>query len=115
MCVMTSYNEINGVHSANNADLCTEIARREWHFQGVIMTDWATTLDFGGADAAGCVAAGNDLIMPGATSDLENIEQAYAEGRLSEADIRSCAERVLNIVLRTNGYADATSYYARFA
>lgn len=115
MCIMTSYNEINGVHSANNADLCTEIARREWHFQGVIMTDWATTLDFGGADAAGCVAAGNDLIMPGATSDRENIEQAYAEGRLSEADIRSCAERVLNIVLRTNGYADATSYYARFA
>ena len=115
MCIMTSYNEINGVHSANNADLCTEIARREWHFQGVIMTDWATTLDFVGADAAGCVAAGNDLIMPGATSDLENIEQAYAEGRLSEADIRSCAERVLNIVLRTNGYADATSYYARFA
>lgn len=115
MCIMTSYNEINGVHSANNADLCTEIARREWHFQGVIMTDWATTLDFGGADAAGCVVAGNDLIMPGATSDLENIEQAYAEGRLSEADIRSCAERVLNIVLRTNGYADATSYYARFA
>ena len=115
MCIMTSYNEINGVHSANNADLCTEIARREWHFQGVIMTDWATTLDFGGADAAGCVAAGNDLIMPGATSDLENIEQAYAEGRLSEADIRSCAERVLNIVLRTNGYADTTSYYARFA
>lgn len=115
MCIMTSYNEINGVHSANNADLCTEIARREWHFQGVIMTDWATTLDFGGADAAGCVAAGNDLIMPGATSDLENIEQAYAKGRISEADIRSCAERVLNIVLRTNGYADATSYYARFA
>ena len=115
MCIMTSYNEINGVHSANNADLCTEIARREWHFQGVIMTDWATTLDFGGADAAGCVAAGNDLIMPGTTSDLEDIEQAYAEGRLSEADIRSCAERVLNIVLRTNGYADATSYYARFA
>ena len=115
MCIMTSYNEINGVHSANNADLCTEIARREWHFQGVIMTDWATTLDFGGADAAGCVVAGNDLIMPGTTSDLEDIEQAYAEGRLSEADIRSCAERVLNIVLRTNGYADATSYYARFA
>ena len=61
------------------------------------------------------MAAGNDLIMPGATSDRENIEQAYAEGQLSEADIRSCAERVLNIVLRTNGYEDATSYYTRFA
>lgn len=115
MCIMTSYNEINGVHSANNADICTEAARREWHFQGVIMTDWATTLAYGGADAAGCITAGNDLIMPGTPSDRDRLEQAYAGGRLSEADIRSCAERVLNIVLRTNGYEDATSYYARFA
>ena len=115
MCIMTSYNEINGVHSANNVDLCTEVARREWHFQGVIMTDWATTLAYGGADAAGCITAGNDLIMPGTPSDRDRLEQAYAGGRLSEADIRSCAERVLNIVLRTNGYEDATSYYARFA
>lgn len=115
MCIMTSYNEINGVHSANNADICTEAARREWHFQGVIMTDWATTLAYGGADAAGCITAGNDLIMPGTPSDRERLEQAYAEGQLSEADIRSCAERVLNIVLRTNGYEDAMSYYARFA
>ena len=114
MCIMTSYNEINGVHSANNADICTEATRREWHFQGVIMTDWATTL-IGGADAAGCITAGNDLIMPGTPSDRERLEQAYAGGQLSEADIRSCAERVLNIVLRTNGYEDATSYYARFA
>ena len=115
MCIMTSYNEINGVHSANNADICTEAARREWHFQGVIMTDWATTLAYGGADAAGCITAGNDLIMPGTPSDRERLEQAYAGGQLSEADIRSCAERVLNIVLRTNGYEDAMSYYARFA
>lgn len=115
MCIMTSYNEINGGHSANNADICTEAARREWHFQGVIMTDWATTLAYGGADAAGCITAGNDLIMPGTPSDRERLEQAYAEGQLSEADIRSCAERVLNIVLRTNGYEDATSYYTRFA
>ena len=115
MCIMTSYNKVNGVHSANSADLCTELARREWNFQGIVMTDWATTLAFGGSDAATCVAAGNDLIMPGAPSDQENIEQAYADGSLSEIDIRTCAERVLNIVLRTNGYEDAVSYYARFA
>ena len=114
MCIMTSYNEINGVHSANNRDLCTELARREWHFQGVVMTDWATTLAGGGSDAATCITAGNDLIMPGAASDQTSIEQAYAEGRLSEQDIRAAAERILNIVLRTNGYEDAMSYYARF-
>ena len=55
-------------------------------------------------------------VMAGAgENSFRRLAKAYAEGRLSEADIRSCAERVLNIVLRTNGYADATSYYARFA
>ena len=114
MCIMTSYNEINGVHSANNRDLCTELARREWHFQGVVMTDWATTLAGGGSDAATCITVGNDLVMPGAASDQACIEQAYADGRLSEQAIRAAAERILNLVLRTNGYEDAASYYARF-
>ena len=41
--IMTSYNLINGVHAANNYDLCTESARNEWGFKGAIMTDWTTT------------------------------------------------------------------------
>ena len=43
MALMTSYNMINGIHSANSRDLCTEIARNEWGFSGTIMTDWTTT------------------------------------------------------------------------
>ena len=39
-CIMTSYNDINGVPAANNYDLCTAIAREEWGFDGFIMTDW---------------------------------------------------------------------------
>src|SRR5699024_2744871 len=41
--IMTSYNLINGVHSANSRDLCTVVAREEWGFEGVIMSDWNTT------------------------------------------------------------------------
>ena len=40
---MTSYNKVNGVHTANSYDLCTTAARREWGFAGIIMTDWTTT------------------------------------------------------------------------
>lgn len=114
MCMMTSYNKINGVHSANNKDLCTEVARREWNFKGLIMTDWTTTLEYGGSIPYLCTAAGNDLIMPGFQSDLDNIRQAFQEGRLHGQEIRKAAEHVINMVLRSNGYEDSKSYYKRF-
>ena len=69
MAIMTSYNRINGVHSANNTDICTIAAREEWGFQGFIMTDWTTTSPQGGSLAWKCVQAGNDLIMPGEEPD----------------------------------------------
>lgn len=41
---MSAYNLINGVHAANNRDLCMTVAREEWGFEGVIMSDWNTTV-----------------------------------------------------------------------
>ncbi len=79
LTIMTSYNRINGVHSANNRDLCTTVAREEWGFRGYIMTDWSTT-NGGGSSAAKCIAAGNDLVMPGTDGDIREIVDA-AEGR----------------------------------
>ena len=95
MTIMTSYNRINGVHSANNYDLCTKIAREEWGFGGYIMTDWSTT-NGGGSNAAKCIAAGNDLVMPGKDSDIQEITDAVEgkqlphlnEARLDESVIR---------------------------
>ena len=48
---MTSYNKINGVHTANSHDLLTRTAREQWGFDGVIMTDWTTTNMDGGASS----------------------------------------------------------------
>ena len=94
IAIMTSYNMINGVHSANNRDLCIVLAREEWGFDGFIMTDWNTTLPEGGSIPWKCVAAGNDMIMPGSPRDDENIREAYEKGSLSEKDIRACAGRI---------------------
>ena len=44
VAIMSSYNLINGVHAANSRDLCTVLAREEWGFDGVIMSDWNTTV-----------------------------------------------------------------------
>jgi len=39
MVIMTSYNLINGVHASESFDLCTNIIRGEWGFNGLIRTD----------------------------------------------------------------------------
>lgn len=98
--IMTSYNRLNGIHSANSYDLCTVLARREWGFAGVIMSDWGTTVPVGESIPWLCVEAGNDIIMPGTPYDGENILQAYREGKLSEEKIRGCAGRVLELAER---------------
>ena len=98
--IMSSYNLINGVHAANSRDLCTVVAREEWGFNGVIMSDWNTTVPEDGSIPWKCVAAGNDVIMPGSPKDDHDIRNAYEKGLLSEEDIRKCAGRVIALVHR---------------
>lgn len=98
--MMTSYNLINGIHAANNYDLCTKAARCEYGFQGVIMTDWTTTQLSEDCTAAGCIRAGNDLVMPGEPEDQENIRQALSDGTVSEKELRDCVTRIVRTALK---------------
>ena len=68
-CVMNSYNLINGVHCSQNSFLLTDILRKEWGFEGIVMSDWGSTYD--GVAAAN---AGLDLEMPsGAFMNRKNL------------------------------------------
>jgi beta-glucosidase len=116
--VMTSYNLVNGVHTNNRHDLVSEVLRDEWGFDGFVMTDWFSThtfsgrdtLTFSGADklvwpkssAAGCVAAGNDVTMPGEDADVEDILTAIhnpsAQYPLTRAQLQATALHVLTVV-----------------
>ena len=98
VAIMSSYNLLNGVHVANSVDLCTAIARKEWGFDGVIMSDWNTTVPEDGSIPWKCVTAGNDIIMPGNAADAENIRKAFEDGKLSEEVVRMCAGRILNLI-----------------
>lgn len=110
MAVMTSYNLINGVHAANCEDICTKAARCEWGLQGLIMTDWTTTEHGDDCTASGCMRAGNDLVMPGAFCDRENLEKELAEGTLSPDDLKACISRLVNIIWQSNQFEDAVPY-----
>lgn len=98
LAVMSSYNRINGVYAANLGDICTKALREEWGFEGVVMSDWNTTVPEDGSVSWKCAAAGNDIIMPGNPEDDANIRKAYERGELSEEAIRACAGRVIALV-----------------
>lgn len=114
MAIMTSYNMVNGVHSANNEDLCTVAARDEWGFRGIIMTDWTTTEQGEDCTAAGCIRAGNDLIMPGNVSDYENLKEALASGKLTQQELKQCVARIVSVILQSNRYEIAARYGEQF-
>ena len=105
LSIMTSYNLVNGIHTANNYDLLTAICRNEWGFKGVVMTDWGTTgnamtdretFKYGCSNAADCVRTGNDLTMPGSDADVECI---LSKG-VTRAELQACCRRILECVLQ---------------
>ncbi|KAI0174970.1 glycoside hydrolase superfamily [Pestalotiopsis sp. NC0098] len=59
-CMVTAYNRVNGVYCDANKKLLTDIARKEWRWDGVIMSDWGGT-----TSTVQSINAGLDLEMPG--------------------------------------------------
>lgn len=99
--VMSSYNMVNQVYTANRHDLLTDILRCEWGFNGLVMTDWGSTNDHAGCPEL-AAPSGNDLIMPGEEYDRKCILEAIADGRLSQETVRRSACRVLRLMLNAN-------------
>ena len=117
MTLMTSYNKINGVPTADSYDLCTNLARGEWGFDGLIMTDW----NGGSSTPSLSMHAGNDLIMPGGFEKGRIIHNAMkkclpkheTDGKttvcggedpfvqtICRGDVQRCALGVLNVIQR---------------
>ena len=84
--VMTSYNLINGVHTSESTQLLEVILRREWGFDGLVMTDWVvdgmthSDMKHPRATAAATIKAGNELFMPGGETDRQDLVAALERG-----------------------------------
>ena len=112
-CVMTSYNLLNGIHTANNYELIQNVLRDEWDYEGAVMTDWFSSfedVEFLGYDETKikyppafsrlCVYAGCDMQMPGCAKNAEDIVTAVNHGRLTLADVQSAAINVVRLVIK---------------
>jgi beta-glucosidase len=94
--VMSAYNLINDIYAPENPDLLTTVLRKDWDFNGFVMTDW-----FGGKDPVAMMKAGNDLLMPGMANQSKLILEAVKNGDLSVEVLDRNVTRILNIILQS--------------
>ncbi|MEZ5372586.1 MAG: glycoside hydrolase family 3 C-terminal domain-containing protein [Microthrixaceae bacterium] len=94
--VMSAYNLLNGTYCSQDPWLLNEVLRRQWGFDGLVVTDWGAN-----DDRVAGVRAGQDLEMPGghATHDAAVLE-ALADGSLPHEDLDRCVHRVLELLER---------------
>jgi len=97
--VMSSYNRINGPFTQENRELLTTILREEWGFDGIVMTDWT-----GLRNTAAQIQAGNDLMEPGADSQIKDIMDKVKSGVLKESDLDICVKRILQYLTKTPAF-----------
>jgi beta-glucosidase len=97
--VMSSYNKINGTYTSEDPRLLTTILRSEWHFNGLVMSDW-----FGGRDAPAQMVAGNDLLMPGTELQRKALLEALEQGRLDESVLDRNIANLLELILKAPSF-----------
>ncbi len=108
--VMTSYNLLNGVHTAESYELCTEILRREFGFEGVCMTDWVVSTippqpgsRYINSRPAYVAAAGGDLFMPGSKDDHKAMAEGLAGGVVTVEQLQINGTRVYRLAKELTG------------
>jgi beta-glucosidase len=93
--VMDSYNLTNGQHLTQNGRMNNEILKKEWGFEGIVMSDWDATYD-----AVGAINGGLDLEMPsGKFLNRENLLPAVKSGKVSEDAINDAVRRIIRTEL----------------
>jgi beta-glucosidase len=93
--VMDSYNLTNGQHLTQNGRMNNEILKKEWGFEGILMSDWDATYD-----AIGAINGGLDLEMPsGKFLNREKLLPAIKSGQVSEDTINDAVRRIIRTEL----------------
>ena len=96
--IMSSYNLVNGTYANENAHLLQDILRRDWGFDGAVVTDWG-----GSNDHALGVKNGSTLEMPAPGGDaVRELLKAVETGKISESDVDARLDELLTLVLDTH-------------
>ncbi|MBW3095483.1 glycoside hydrolase family 3 C-terminal domain-containing protein [Bifidobacterium sp. 64T4] len=102
--IMCSYNRINGVHSAQNHWLLTDVLRDEWGFEGIVMSDWGAD-----HDRVASLNAGLNLEMPPSYTD-EQVVYAARDGRLQPEQLDRMAQGMIDLIDKTRAAMSIDGY-----
>ncbi|MBR1532646.1 MAG: glycoside hydrolase family 3 C-terminal domain-containing protein [Eubacterium sp.] len=107
--VMNSYNRINGVYSSQNRWLQEDVLRKEWGFEGLIVTDWGANVN-----RVGGLKCGTDLEMPtSGTLNKKKIIKAVKSGELDEIVLDKAVDNVIELIKKSKSALNTKHTYDR--
>ena len=96
--IMSAYNKINGIYANENPHLLLEILRKEWGFDGAVVTDWG-----GANDHVEGIKNGSTLEMPSpGLGRARKLRKALASGRITEQELDARVDEMLELALSTS-------------
>lgn len=114
--VMSSFNEIDGIPASGNRWLMTDLLRKQWGFQGFVVTDFTainemTAHGLGDLQTVSALAlkAGIDMDMIG-EGFLTTLTKSFLEGIITEADIDQACRRILEAKYKLGLFDDPYKY-----
>jgi beta-glucosidase len=114
--VMTSFNEIDGIPATGNKWLLTDLLRRQWGFDGFVVTDYTSInemIDHGSGDlqhvSAMSLKAGTDMDMVG-EGFLTTLKKSLKEGKVTQQQIDAACKRVLEAKYKLGLFEDPFRY-----
>ena len=91
--VMSAYNKLNNIYCSSHKELLIDILKKEWNFDGYVVSDWGAALE-----TVENAHGGLDLEMPGPGNTWgKKLLEAVTEGLVDEEVINDKVERILNI------------------
>jgi len=113
--VMASFNEVDGVPATANKWLMTDVLRKQWGFNGFVVTDYtgiSEMIDHGIGDlqtvSARALKAGIDMDM--VSEGLSTVGKSLQEGKVTQAEIDQACRRILEAKYKLGLFTDPYKY-----
>ena len=91
--IMCAYNRLNGVYCSQNPWLLDEVLRKEWGYEGVVISDWGAV-----HDRPAALRASLEVGFPYSADNYPALQKAYQTGEITDRQVDRAVESQLKLV-----------------
>ncbi len=114
---MNSFNELNGIPATGNAYLQRDILKKEWNFDGFVVSDWGSINEMMAHGYAKdskhaaeiAINAGSDMDME-SSAYIDHLVTLVKEGKVKESIIDDATKRILKVKFELGLFDDPYKY-----